>query len=204
MSDISVAGGHIAVSAEHLTKKFGDFTAVNDVVFEVQTGEVVGYLGPNGSGKTTTMRMLLGLLSPTSGTAHVLGYDIRHEGTAILPLIGYMSQKFALYDELTVLENMDFYAGIYDLGGARRRAASGRGFAASRAARLPPRPRRPDLNRLAPATGARHRSRARPAPAPSRRAYQWRRPLGASPVLGPDRPARDQRHHRLCHNALYG
>ena len=111
-----------AVSAEHLTKKFGDFTAVNDVVFQVQTGEVVGYLGPNGSGKTTTMRMLLGLLSPTSGTAHVLGHDIRHEGAAIRPLVGYMSQKFALYDELTVLENMEFYAGIYDLGGARRRA----------------------------------------------------------------------------------
>jgi ABC-2 type transport system ATP-binding protein len=110
-----------AVSAEHLTKKFGDFTAVNDVVFQVQTGEVVGYLGPNGSGKTTTMRMLLGLLSPTSGTAHVLGHDIRHEGAAIRPLVGYMSQKFALYDELTVLENMEFYAGIYDLGGARRR-----------------------------------------------------------------------------------
>ncbi len=111
-----------AVSAEHLTKKFGDFTAVNDVVFQVQPGEVVGYLGPNGSGKTTTMRMLLGLLSPTAGTAHVLGHDIRHESAAIRPLVGYMSQKFALYDELTVLENIEFYAGIYDLAGARRRA----------------------------------------------------------------------------------
>ncbi len=109
-----------AVQAEHLTKKFGDFTAVDDVSFEVATGHVVGYLGPNGSGKTTTIRMLLGLLSPTSGTAHVLGHDIRHEADAIRPLVGYMSQKFALYDELTVEENMLFYAGIYGLRGSNR------------------------------------------------------------------------------------
>jgi ABC-2 type transport system ATP-binding protein len=111
----------IAVCAEHLTKKFGDFTAVNDVSFEVDTGEVVGYLGPNGSGKTTTMRMLLGLLTPTAGTARVLGYDVRSQAEQIRPLVGYMSQKFALYDELTVLENLNFYAGIYALTGARRR-----------------------------------------------------------------------------------
>jgi ABC-2 type transport system ATP-binding protein len=111
----------IAVIADHLTKKFGDFTAVDDVSFEVRTGEVVGYLGPNGSGKTTTMRMLLGLLSPTHGTAHVLGHDIRHHPEKISPLVGYMSQKFALYDELTVLENLEFYGGIYNLRGAERR-----------------------------------------------------------------------------------
>ncbi len=112
----------IAVRAEHLTKKFGDFTAVDDVSFEVGTGEVIGYLGPNGSGKTTTMRMLLGLLTPTSGTARVLGYDIHRQAGQIRPLVGYMSQKFALYDELTVFENLNFYAGIYALAGARRRA----------------------------------------------------------------------------------
>ena len=112
----------IAVLAEHLTKKFGDFTAVDNVSFEVDTGEVVGYLGPNGSGKTTTMRMLLGLLSPTAGSARVLGYDIHSQAEQIRPLVGYMSQKFALYDELTVLENMNFYAGIYALSGTRRRA----------------------------------------------------------------------------------
>ena len=111
----------IAVRAEHLTRKFGDFTAVNDVSFEVYTGEVVGYLGPNGSGKTTTMRMLLGLLSPSAGTAQVLGHDIRHGAPQIRPLVGYMSQKFALYDELTVFENMQFYAGIYDMRGAKCR-----------------------------------------------------------------------------------
>jgi ABC-2 type transport system ATP-binding protein len=111
----------IAVRAEHLTKKFGDFTAVNDVSFEVKTGEVVGYLGPNGSGKTTTMRMLLGLLTPTAGSARVLGYDIHRQAAQIRPLVGYMSQKFALYDELTVFENLDFYAGIYDMSRGRRR-----------------------------------------------------------------------------------
>ena len=112
----------IAVRAEHLTKKFGDFTAVDDVSFEVTTGEVVGYLGPNGSGKTTTMRMLLGLLTPTAGKARVLGFDVHTQAPQIRPLVGYMSQKFALYDELTVLENLNFYAGIYALSGARRRA----------------------------------------------------------------------------------
>jgi ABC-2 type transport system ATP-binding protein len=112
----------IAVRAEHLTKKFGDFTAVDDVSFEVAAGEVVGYLGPNGSGKTTTMRMLLGLLTPTAGKARVLGFDVHTEAAQIRPLVGYMSQKFALYDELTVLENLNFYAGIYALSGAKRRA----------------------------------------------------------------------------------
>jgi ABC-2 type transport system ATP-binding protein len=111
----------IAVCAEHLTKKFGDFTAVDDVSFEVYTGEVVGYLGPNGSGKTTTMRMLLGLLAPTSGAAVVLGYDISRQAESIRPMVGYMSQKFGLYGELTVQENIDFYAGVYDLSRKVRR-----------------------------------------------------------------------------------
>jgi drug efflux transport system ATP-binding protein len=115
----------IAVCAEHLSKKFGDFTAVDDVSFEVYTGEVVGYLGPNGSGKTTTMRMLLGLLAPTSGTAVVLGHDIAHQAEKIRPLVGYMSQKFGLYDELTVQENLDFYSGVYDLSRSERRARIG-------------------------------------------------------------------------------
>ena len=111
-----------AVVAERLTKMFGDFTAVNDVSFELPVGEVIGYLGPNGSGKTTTIRMLLGLLTPTSGSARVLGRDILHESTDIRQAVGYMSQKFALYDELTVTENLVFYAGIYKLRGALRAA----------------------------------------------------------------------------------
>lgn len=103
------------VQAEALSKKFGDFTAVDKVSFEVYAGEVLGYLGPNGSGKTTTIRMLLGLLLPTSGSARVLGFDVRREADAIRPRVGYMSQKAALYGDLTVRENLRFYAGVYGL-----------------------------------------------------------------------------------------
>jgi ABC-2 type transport system ATP-binding protein len=101
------------ILTKDLTKRFGDFTAVDGVNFEVAAGQVVGYLGPNGSGKTTTIRMLLGLLLPTSGTAQVLGYDIEKHPEEIRARCGYMSQKFALYDELTTWENLTFYAGIY-------------------------------------------------------------------------------------------
>ena len=102
-----------AIEVTGLTKKFGPFFAVDDVTFAVQPGEIVGYLGPNGSGKTTTIRMLLGLLRPTSGSGRVLGLDINEEAEKLRPRVGYMSQKFALYDELTVTENMEFYAGMY-------------------------------------------------------------------------------------------
>jgi ABC-2 type transport system ATP-binding protein len=105
-----------------LTKMFGHFTAVDHVSFTVQPGEVIGYLGPNGSGKTTTIRMLCGLLTPTEGTARILGLDVIRDGEAIKPHIGYMSQKFSLYDELTVLENLEFYAGIYEIPKASEKA----------------------------------------------------------------------------------
>ncbi|HKZ55837.1 MAG TPA: ABC transporter ATP-binding protein [Anaerolineales bacterium] len=101
------------VQTEELTKRFGDFTAVDHVSFEVRAGEVVGYLGPNGSGKTTTIRMLLGLLRPSGGTGHVLGFDVVDQAESIRQRVGYMSQKFSLYDELTAWENLGFYAGVY-------------------------------------------------------------------------------------------
>ena len=107
------------VAVHALSKSFGEFVAVDGVSFDVQRGEVVGYLGPNGSGKTTTMRMLLGLLRPTSGSASVLGLDVVRDAELIRPRVGYMSQKFALYEDLTVAENLRFYGGVYGLGTAR-------------------------------------------------------------------------------------
>ena len=99
--------------AEHLTRAFGDFLAVDDVSFSVQPGEIVGYLGPNGCGKTTTIRMLLGLLKPTGGSATVMGFDAYTQTEEVRARCGYMSQKFALYDDLTVRENLAFYSGVY-------------------------------------------------------------------------------------------
>ncbi len=108
------------VQAHELTRRFGDFVAVDHVSFALYPREIVGYLGPNGSGKTTTIRMLLGLLRPSEGWATVLGYDVRREPEAIRERVGYMSQRFALYDELTVAENMTFYAHVYGVRDARR------------------------------------------------------------------------------------
>jgi len=102
-----------AIEVNNLVKKFGAFTAVNRISFTVDRGEVFGFLGPNGAGKTTTIRMLCGLLTPTSGEGKVGGFDIAKESEAIKKNIGYMSQKFSLYDDLTVVENIDFYAGMY-------------------------------------------------------------------------------------------
>jgi ABC-2 type transport system ATP-binding protein len=109
----------IAVNVSELTKKFGDFTAVDRVSFRVTEGEIFGFLGPNGSGKTTTIRMLCGLLPPTSGVGFVAGRDILTQQSLIKPEIGYMSQKFSLYNDLTVEENLDFYGGVYGLRNSR-------------------------------------------------------------------------------------
>lgn len=103
------------ISVQNLTRRFGDFVAVDHINFDVQAGEIIGYLGPNGSGKTTTIRMLLGLLLPTEGKATVLGYDIAKQSEEIRLRVGYMSQKFAIYDDLTTLENLTFYAGVYGI-----------------------------------------------------------------------------------------
>jgi ABC-2 type transport system ATP-binding protein len=105
----------IAVSVHDLEKKFGDFTAVNKINFEVKQGEIFGFLGPNGAGKSTTIRMLCGIIPPTSGTGKVGGYDIIKEQYKIKEHIGYMSQKFSLYNDLTIAENINFYSGIYKI-----------------------------------------------------------------------------------------
>ncbi len=102
-----------AVAVENLEKRFGDFQAVNKVSFQVKRGEIFGFLGPNGAGKSTTIRMLCGILAPTAGKATVIGFDVFREAEQIKSHIGYMSQKFSLYEDLTVEENIDFYSGIY-------------------------------------------------------------------------------------------
>jgi ABC-2 type transport system ATP-binding protein len=108
------------IRCRELTKRFGDFTAVDRVSFEISAGEVIGLLGPNGSGKTTTIRMLLGLLLPTGGEADVLGFDVFRRAEAIRERVGYVSQRFALYSDLTVAENLQFYAGVYGVSDGRR------------------------------------------------------------------------------------
>jgi len=104
-----------AIAAHQLTKRFGDFTAVDGVDFTIQRGEIFGFLGPNGSGKTTTIRMLLGLMKPTSGTVEVLGLSVESKSAEIRPRVGYMSQRFSLYNDLTVLQNLHFYGAAYGL-----------------------------------------------------------------------------------------
>jgi ABC-2 type transport system ATP-binding protein len=107
------------IIADHLTIRFGSFTAVNDVSFQINRGELFGFLGPNGSGKTTIIKVLCGLLPPTEGTGSILGMDIRKHAADIKRHVGYMSQKFGLYEDLTVAENLGFYAGVYGITGQR-------------------------------------------------------------------------------------
>lgn len=111
---------NIVVETRELTRKFGDFTAVDHITMSIEEGSVYGFLGPNGSGKSTTIRMLCGLLAPTSGVGLVLGMDLAKEGRKIKSDVGYMSQKFSLYPQMTVMENLNFYSGLYGLKGAEK------------------------------------------------------------------------------------
>jgi len=108
-----------AITADHLTIRFGSFTAVHDVSFSVSTGEIFGFLGPNGSGKTTIIKALCGLVRPSEGSGSILGMDIRKDAAEIKRHVGYMSQKFGLYEDLTVEENIAFYAGVYGMDRTR-------------------------------------------------------------------------------------
>lgn len=113
------------ISTRELTKVFGGFTAVDRLTLDVKQGEIYGFLGPNGAGKSTAIRMLCGILTPTSGTASVLGHDLLKESERIKQKIGYMSQKFSLYDDLTVIENLNFYAGLYSIPRHQRKSRIG-------------------------------------------------------------------------------
>lgn len=115
----------VAISTKELTKKFGDFTAVDAITFEVSKGEIFGFLGANGAGKTTAIKMLSGLSKPTSGEATIAGLDVYHDFEKIKKRIGYMSQRFSLYEDLTVWENIRFYGGIYGLSKKEIKSRSG-------------------------------------------------------------------------------
>lgn len=106
----------VVISTDKLTKRFGDFVAVNQITFDVYAGEIFGFLGANGAGKTTALKMLCGLSAPSSGAATIAGFDVYKQTERIKKNIGYMSQKFSLYEDLTVLENITFFGGIYGLG----------------------------------------------------------------------------------------
>ena len=119
---MTAAGADLIIHTEHLSRTFGSLVAVKDVSLEVRRGEIFGILGPNGAGKSTTIRMLCGILDPTGGTGTVVGQDIVRQAERIKERIGYMTQRFSLYEDLTVLENLTFYAGIYGVPLRRRRA----------------------------------------------------------------------------------
>ena len=193
-----------AITVSKLTRRFGEFVAVDDVSFDVRQGEIFGFLGANGAGKSTTIRMLCGLLRPTSGTAIVGGVDVARDPEAVKLRIGYMSQKFSLYEALTVDQNIRFFGGVYGLEGERfatsprlRARDGGPGRAREDA---DPRSRR----RLAPAAGARLRDPARAADRVSRRADRRRRPGVAPSVLAPDRPPVAAGHDGARHDPLPG
>lgn len=120
-----------ALELNNLTRRFGDFVAVNNVSLQIKQGAIYGFLGPNGSGKSTTIRMLCGLLEPTSGSGKVLGLDIAKDSEALKQKIGYMSQKFSLYDDLSVIENLRFYAGLYSLSSEQMKKRIGEMLALS-------------------------------------------------------------------------
>ena len=192
----------IVIDVHHLTKKFDGKAVVRDLSMQVKRGTIYGFLGPNGSGKTTTIRMLCGLLTPDEGDGTCLGYDIRTETDKIKRQVGYMTQRFSLYEDLSVRENLEFIARIYgiDKPAAAARAAIERlGLAGRERA-----DRRRIVGRLEAAAGARRLHAAEPATAAARRADRRRRSQGAARILERDSRARRQRAHRAGLHPLHG
>ena len=169
-----------------------------------ERGEIFGFLGPNGAGKSTTIRMLCGLLKPTSGSATVGGLDIATQSEAVKQNIGYMSQRFSLYDDLSVEENIDFFSGIYSVPRERRAGAKGLRAPDGRHRRAPFQPHRPALRRLETAPRARLRHPTRTADSVFGRTHLRRRSHRAPHFLGPDLSALRRRPHHLCQHPLHG
>ena len=191
-----------AIEVRQLTRRFGAFVAVNDLSFDVRQGEIFGFLGSNGAGKSTTIRMLCGLLRPSSGSARVGGIDVGSQPEAVKQRIGYMSQRFSLYEKLTVDQNITFFGGIYGLD---RRTARG----APRGRPGDGRPSRPGIDadgrpvgRLAAAPRSRLRDSSPAADRVSRRTDRRRRSAVAAPLLAADQRSGERRHHGAGHDAL--
>ena len=175
-----------AVVVDQLVKRFGDFVAVDHVSLTVAQGEIFCFLGPNGAGKSTTIRILCGLLAPTSGKATVHGFDVATQSEEVKRSIGYMSQKFSLYDDLTVSENIEFFSGVYGVPRSRRQS---RKEEVLKMAGLEDRANDSTgllTGRLETAPGARMRDPARAAHRVSRRAHVGRRSHRAQALLGSD------------------
>ena len=179
-----------------------DKTVVDHVTMNVAEGEIVGFLGPNGSGKTTTIRIMCGLLTPDEGEGQVLGYDLRTESLKIKREVGYMTQKFSFYEDLTIAENLEFVARLYQLkpaaGACRPHAGRPRPDLAARPAR------RHAVGRLEAAAGAGRLHHAQAEAAAARRADGRRRPQGAARVLGRDPSAGARRADRAGLDPLHG
>ena len=192
----------IVIDVHHLTKKFDGRAVVRDLSMQVKRGTIYGFLGPNGSGKTTTIRMLCGLLTPDEGTGTCLGYNILTETDKIKLQVGYMTQRFSLYQDLSVRENLEFVGRIYGL--AKPAAGRARGDQAARADRPRRAIRRRIVGRLEAASGARRLHAAEPEIAVARRADRRRRSESAARVLERDSCARRRRAHRAGLDPLHG
>ena len=191
-----------AIDVRGVTKKFGDRTVVNDIAMQVRPGEIYGFLGPNGSGKTTFLRMLCGLLKPDAGSGQCLGLDFRRESPEIKKRVGYMTQRFSFYEDLTIEENLDFIAQAL-----RHSAAQGRRGKKPRTARhgrAAPAARRHAFRRLETAAGAVRLPDSRAATAFAGRADGGRGPEGAPRFLGGNSPTCRRRIDRAGHDALHG
>ena len=183
--------GEPIIDVRGLTKRFNGRTVVDHVDLTVQRGEIVGFLGPNGSGKTTTIRMICGLLKPDAGSGTCLGYDILTEADRIKLEVGYMTQRFSFYEDLTIRENLDFVARLYDLKPRQRYVADTLDQLGLTNRQRPA--RRDAVRRVEAAPGARRLRHAPAATAPPRRADGRRRSEGAARILGRDPRTRRRR-----------